>query len=288
MLRFPQSVTRARIKPLRLSVAEPTSGTRANSPDNMALGDTVKIPDEDLIVAAQRGNMTAFNALVSRHERAVFGVCMRLLSDASLAEDATQDTFIRAWSAIDSFRGGVVRPWLLRIATNRAYDLLRAKSRRPAGSLGQELFEVEPEWTSQAVMTEAPDAHAARTELSALLEQALAALPDDQRLAIILSDVQGYGYDEIAEICGIAVGTVKSRISRGRARLRDILQSSEQHRELFERFVRLSGEDSCDQRRTRSQDSRMSNSWMHHLRYESPRAVSRHRTDVNVTELPSA
>jgi RNA polymerase sigma-70 factor (ECF subfamily) len=174
----------------------------------------------------------------------VFSVCLRLLSDASLAEDAAQDTFIRAWSAIDSFRGGVVRPWLLKIATNRAYDLLRARSRRPASSLDHDLFEIEPEWTSLAVLTEGPETHATRTELSGYLEQALATLPDDQRLAIVLSDVQGYGYDEIADICGIAVGTVKSRISRGRARLRDLLQSSDQHRELFERFTRMTDEDS--------------------------------------------
>lgn len=203
-----------------------------------------EITDEELILAAQAGNLSAFNELVTRHERAVFNICYRLLSDASLAEDAAQDTFIRAWGAIDTFRGGVVRPWLLRIATNRAYDLLRAKSRRPASSLDAELFEVEPHWTSQSVPAEAPETHAARVELSIFLERALATLQDDQRLAVILSDVQGYGYDEIAEICGVAVGTVKSRISRGRARLRDLLESSDQHRELFERFKRITEEDS--------------------------------------------
>src|SRR5690554_4190660 len=91
--------------------------------------------DEHLIQQAQTGNLEAFNELVVRHERAVYGVCLRLLRDAAQAEDATQDAFIRAWNAIDSFRGGLVRPWLLRIATNRAYDLLRAKARRPAQSL---------------------------------------------------------------------------------------------------------------------------------------------------------
>lgn len=183
--------------------------------------------------------MEAFNDLVTRHERAVFNVCLRLLSDASLAEDATQDAFIRAWSAIDSFRGGVVRPWLLRIATNRSYDLLRARSRRPASSLDAESFEVEPTWTTQAMPADTPDSHAMRTELSGVLERVLSQLPEDQRLVIVLSDVQGYGYDEIADICGIAVGTVKSRISRGRGRLRDALRASDRHRELFDRFVRL-------------------------------------------------
>jgi RNA polymerase sigma-70 factor (ECF subfamily) len=75
--------------------------------------------------------------------------------------------------------------------------------------------------------------------LSIHLERALAMLPDDQRVAIVLSDVQGYGYEEISQITGVAVGTVKSRISRGRARLREALQENIEHRELFERFVRL-------------------------------------------------
>lgn len=237
MLRLSSPVTRARIKPFRPHAANADSRVGSASM-NQAPDKIMDVDDGRLIEAAQQGDMTAFNELVTRHERAVFGVCLRLLSDASLAEDAAQDTFIRAWGAIDSFRGGVVRPWLLRIATNRSYDLLRARSRRPASSLDAEAFEVEPAWTSQAVMNEGPETHATRTELSGYLERALATLPDDQRLAIVLSDVQGYGYDEIAEICGVAVGTVKSRISRGRARLRDLLQSSDQHRELFERFTR--------------------------------------------------
>jgi RNA polymerase sigma-70 factor (ECF subfamily) len=198
--------------------------------------------DERLIRAAQQGDLIAFNDLVTRHERAVFSVCMRLLRDASSAEDATQDTFIRAWGAIDSFRGGMVRPWLLRIATNRAYDVLRSRTRRPTSSLDAELFETEPDWTTQS-HHEAPDSFASRSELAGFLEQALAALPEDQRLAIVLSDVQGYGYDDIASITGVAVGTVKSRISRGRSALRDILRQNTEHRELFERYVRLSSQE---------------------------------------------
>lgn len=196
--------------------------------------------DEQLVLRAQRGDLDAFNQLVTRHERAVYNVCFRLLRDAAQAEDATQDAFIRAWSAIESFRGGLVRPWLLRIATNRTYDLLRAKARRPAQSLDAELYEVEPEWTSQSASTEHPESFATRTELSAHLERALGSLPEDQRLAIVLSDVQGYGYEEIAQVMGVAVGTVKSRISRGRSRLRTVLQQDAAGRELLERFARSS------------------------------------------------
>ncbi|HYI25141.1 MAG TPA: sigma-70 family RNA polymerase sigma factor [Thermomicrobiales bacterium] len=197
------------------------------------------LQDERLIRAAQAGDLDSFNQLVVRHESAVFSVCLRLLRDGAQAEDAAQDTFIRAWSAIESFRGGLVRPWLLRIATNRAYDILRARSRRPTWSLDAEPFEIEPEWTSQA-SDESPETFATRSELASVLESALAGLPEDQRVAILLSDVQGYGYDDIASMTGVAIGTVKSRISRGRSALRTILRDSTEHRELFERYVRLS------------------------------------------------
>lgn len=191
---------------------------------------------------AQSGDMTAFNQIVERHQRAVYSTCLRMLRDQQLAEDATQDAFVRAWNAIESFRGGIVRPWLLRIATNRTYDMLRSKARRPAASLDAQPFESEPEWTTQVSHSENPEQFTSRGELSDLLQDALASLPDDQRLAIVLSDVQGYGYDEIAQVMDIAVGTVKSRISRGRARLRDYLQQSPAAMELADRYLRLNDE----------------------------------------------
>ncbi len=193
--------------------------------------------DERLVLAAQRGELASFNALVVRHERAVFNVCLRLLRDPGLAEDATQDTFIRAWTNIDSFRGGVARAWFLRIATNRSYDVLRARIRRSADSLDAELVELEPTWTGTSP-GEDPEQFATRRELAVYLEHALATLPDDQRLAIILSDIQGYGYDEIATITGVAVGTVKSRISRGRGRLRQALRDDPTAGELLAQFSR--------------------------------------------------
>lgn len=195
--------------------------------------------DQKLVLAAQAGDLDAFNQLVTRHERAVYNTCYRMLRDASLAEDATQDAFIRAWNSIDSFRGGIVRPWILRIATNRTYDILRAQARRPAQSLEAQPFESEAEWTSQSDAVEHPESYATRDELSSFLQDALGELPDDQRLAIVLSDVQGYAYDEIAEIMEVAVGTVKSRISRGRSRLRTVLQGTPRGMELVERFTRL-------------------------------------------------
>ncbi len=198
--------------------------------------------DERLVKNAQRGELASFNSLVTRHERAVFNVCLRLLRDAASAEDAAQDTFIKAWTSLDQFRGGLFRPWLLRIASNRCYDILRARGRRPADSLDAQPYEIEPEWTSQAPQSEHPETFATRRELSFHLERALASLPEDQRLAVILADVQGYGYEEVAVITGVALGTVKSRISRARSRLRQMLRDDPSTGELFERYGRLTGD----------------------------------------------
>jgi RNA polymerase sigma-70 factor (ECF subfamily) len=217
-------------------------GDSADAPpvDDRAELDPEARHDERLIRAAQDGDLPSFNALVVRHERAVYNLCLRMLRDVPAAEDAAQETFLKAWTAIQTFRGGLVRPWLLRIATNRCYDVLRARNRRPADSLDAEEFESEPLWTSQTPAGEHPEVFAARAELSVHLERALATLPEDQRLVVILSDVHGHPYDEIAEIAGVAVGTVKSRLSRARARLRDALRDDPAAGELFERFARFS------------------------------------------------
>lgn len=198
--------------------------------------------DARLIAAAQAGDLDAFNTLVPRHERAVFNVCLRLLRDVSLAEDAAQETFVRAWMGVKSFRGGLVRPWLLRIATNRCYDLLRERGRRPVSSLDAEPFEIQPTWPSQRAEEESPETFALQTELGVHLERALTALPDDQRLVVLLADVQGCDYQEVAAITGTALGTVKSRLSRARARLREALRDDATAGELFDRYLRLAEE----------------------------------------------
>ena len=217
----------------------------AEAPPTAAL-DTLEPPepalargDDHLVQAARAGDLDAFNLLVLRHERPVFNVCLRILRDVQAAEDATQDTFVRAWASLDTFRGEAVRPWLFRIATNRSYDLLRVRNRRAASSLEAEPFEIEPIWTSGGQPDEAPDARALRGELSIHLERAIAALPEDQRTVVILADVQGLDYAEVAAATGSALGTVKSRLSRARGRLRQMLRDDPNAAELFERYTRL-------------------------------------------------
>lgn len=194
--------------------------------------------DERLVEDARAGDGDAFTTLVDRHQGAVYNIVLRTVRDPALAEDVTQDAFVRAWRSLAQFRGGNVRGWIMRIAVNRAYDTLRSQRRRPADSL--DAFEVEPvpRWSSTVAGGEDPPAFSARAELSAVLERLLARLPDDQRTALLLVDLEGFSYDEAAGIMAVAPGTIKSRISRARARLREAIRADTDAGELFERYLR--------------------------------------------------
>jgi RNA polymerase sigma-70 factor, ECF subfamily len=191
--------------------------------------------DEALVRAAQRGDLDAYNRLVRTYERQAYAVALRLMRRPDLAEDATQDAFIQAYRALETFRGGYFRAWLMRIVTNRCYDMLRSATRRAADSLDDQMFEAEPHWTSVTAPDD-PVGRATQAELGRLLEGALAQLPDDQRLTVVLCDVQGYAYEEAAEIMGVALGTVKSRLSRARSALREVVRGQEQFAEYLRSF----------------------------------------------------
>jgi RNA polymerase sigma-70 factor (ECF subfamily) len=187
---------------------------------------------------SQKGDLAAFNALVECYQRQVYNLCLRLLASSEAAEDATQEAFIAAYRRIDSFRGGNFRAWLLRIAANASYDELRRQRRRPAASLEAAMaVQGAAEAPSPAA---GPEDEALRLELNVHLQGGLATLPSDQRLAVILRDVQGLSYEELAEVMHCSVGTVKSRIARGRARMREYLVA---RRELLPRPFRLMDEE---------------------------------------------
>ncbi|MDP9372478.1 MAG: sigma-70 family RNA polymerase sigma factor [Chloroflexota bacterium] len=177
---------------------------------------------ERLAFEAQRGSLDAFNRLVQLYERPIYNLALRILGQAEQAEDVTQETFLRAYQSLHQFHGGIFRAWLARIATNRCYDELRRR-RGAAGSYEALGFEPRVTW-SNAPARDEPQARVERLELSRALEEALACLPDDQRVAVVLSDVQGYDYGEIAALLGVPLGTVRSRLSRGRGRLRRALR----------------------------------------------------------------
>ncbi len=189
---------------------------------------TPPLPDEAAVIArAASGDRTAFAQLMEHYQSACYGLAWRLLSDADQAADATQDAFIHAYRAIGSYRGGIFRSWLLRITANASYDILRRQQRRPTSPL-PDPEEGAPELPDAAAVN--PHAEAARSEMYRHLEIALKRLPEDQRTAIVLCDVYGMDYNEVAAMTNSALGTVKSRIHRGRLRLRELLAD---HRELF-------------------------------------------------------
>jgi RNA polymerase sigma-70 factor (ECF subfamily) len=149
------------------------------------------------------------------------------VGDVDAAADACQEAFLSAYKSIDRFRGGSFKSWILRIVTNACYDQLRYQGRRPADSLdaAAENAEHSPKLINGR---ERPEEHAVRRELNELIQKAINTLPPDQRAVLVLSDVQGFAYQEIADITGISLGTVKSRLSRARGKLRDYLVEYEE------------------------------------------------------------
>jgi len=178
--------------------------------------------EQRLIAQAQRGDLHAFNELVLAYQSTLYNVAYRILGDADAAADATQDAFVSAYRAIARFRGGSFKAWLLRIVTNACYDQLRVKQRRPTDSLDDMLVEPEHDATLRDD-SEGPEEFVLRQELGAAIQQGLSTLPPDQRITLVLSDIEGLSYDEIAEATHVSLGTVKSRLSRARAKLRDYL-----------------------------------------------------------------
>lgn len=184
--------------------------------------DLAEADDDALAFRARDGDLDSFNELVRRYQRSVFGLCLRMLSSAAAAEDAAQEAMLSAWRGLGGYRGGSFQAWILRIAGNQCRDELRRRKRRPSDSLDG-LIEEAGDAVVPPSADRSPEQQTLDSETGRVIEAALARLPDDQRQAVVLCDVQGLTYDEIAGAMGSSVGTVKSRISRGRARLRDIL-----------------------------------------------------------------
>ena len=176
--------------------------------------------DAALIRLARDGDLDAFNELVGAHQDALYGLVARLVPDRDAAADAVQEAFLNAYRNLASYRGGSVRSWLGRIAINAALDMQRARKRRPV----QPYPELEDDsWQPPAGEESDPERSVVLRERQRALAAALDAIGEDRRTAIVLYDVAGYGYPEIAELTGVSVGTVKSRIHRGRLALRELL-----------------------------------------------------------------
>jgi RNA polymerase sigma-70 factor (ECF subfamily) len=182
--------------------------------------DPVQRRDLILLERARDGDLGAFNDLVVLYQDQLFALVVRMVPDRDQASDCVQEAFFSAFRNLGSFRGGSVKSWLNRICVNAAMDLQRARKRRPVQPYPE--FEDES-WQPPAGIEADPEQTALDAERTRVLASALAGVTDDQRSAIVLYDVQGYDYAEIAEMTGVSLGTVKSRIHRGRLALRALL-----------------------------------------------------------------
>jgi RNA polymerase sigma-70 factor (ECF subfamily) len=195
-----------------LSVEDLRSTTVADDP--------VQRRDLILVERARGGDLDAFNDLVVCYQEQLFALIVRMVPDRDQASDCVQEAFFSAYRNLRGFRGGNVKAWLNRIAVNAAMDLQRVRKRRPV----QPYPELEDESWQPPASEDADPVHTAlTTERHRALNEAMTTITDDQRTAIVLFDVEGYDYQEIADMTGVSLGTVKSRIHRGRLALRDRL-----------------------------------------------------------------
>jgi len=185
-----------------------------------AVEDPAQRRDLILLERAREGDLDAFNDLVVVYQDLLFALVVRMVPDRDQASDCVQEAFFSAYRNMSSFRGGIVRSWLSRIAINAAMDTQRLRKRRPVDPYP----ELEDDsWQPPADASADPVTTALETERHRALNRALAEVTDDQRVAIVLYDIEGYDYAEIAQMTGVSLGTVKSRIHRGRIALRGLL-----------------------------------------------------------------
>jgi RNA polymerase sigma-70 factor (ECF subfamily) len=198
----------------------PGDVTRAAGPDARPADEAIARRDEILVARALEGDLAAFNQLVEAYQDLCHALVTRLVPDPDQASDAVQEALFSAYRNLRSYRGPSFRGWLTRIAINAAMDLQRARKRRPVSPYP----ELEDEsWQPPASADTDPESLATASERGRALAAALRAIAFDQRTAIVLYDVEGYDYAEIAAMTGVSLGTVKSRIHRGRLALRAIL-----------------------------------------------------------------
>ena len=186
------------------------------------------VSEELLIKQASQGNLDAFNQLVLRYQDMIYRHALALLGDPDFADDAAQESFIKAFQGLSGYRGGSFRGWLLQITTNSAYDILRRFKRHPSLPLFPEDDhgdEVEsPTWIADP--NPSPHSTIEANEFSNSLYRMISELPSMYRNVLTLVDVQELDYSDAAEVLSIPIGTVKSRLARARDQMRKKLQEN--------------------------------------------------------------
>jgi RNA polymerase sigma-70 factor (ECF subfamily) len=177
--------------------------------------------DRDLVRRAQAGDSSAFGSLVQRHQPRIYNLCLRVTGSAHDAEDACQDAFVSAFRKLSTFKGDAAfTTWMHRVAVNACYDHLRRRQRQPMLHAVPDDLEDREREAGPPV----PD-HADALATALDVAEALARVPEDFRIALVLADVQDLPYDEIARVLGVPIGTVKSRVFRGRVALGRLLET---------------------------------------------------------------
>lgn len=186
--------------------------------------------EQALITDAQGGNLDAFNTLILHYQDSVFNTALRILGDEDQAADASQEAFISAFKSIKAFRGGSFKAWIMRTVTNACYDELRRKKRRPTTPLEPDTDDGDemdsPRWLADPSMT--PDQQAEADEVEHAIQHCLDNLPLDFKTVVVMADIQGMDYTEVASAVRVPLGTIKSRLARARLRLRECLQGFEE------------------------------------------------------------
>lgn len=185
----------------------------------------VDLNDVDLVLSAQEGDLDAFNKLVLIYQDSVFAIAYRILGDEASAEDIVQDSFLIAYRSLPRFRNGSFRSWLYRIVTNACYDELRRRKRHPLLPITYE-DEGEERYLQYYDLPGAsnlPEQAYERRELEQVVQRALDQLDEEYRAVVVLVDLEEFDYRKAAQILGIPIGTLKSRLTRARRRLRVLL-----------------------------------------------------------------
>jgi RNA polymerase sigma-70 factor (ECF subfamily) len=188
-----------------------------------------EVLDTDLVKRAQNGDARAFDTLVTRYRGRVYSMTYHLVQNESDAWDLAQDAFIKAWRALPQFKlDSSFYTWLYRIAHNCAYDWLRKRKIDSAGEFDDNRADHQPDPTAEAVphAFTRPDKAMANAELGTRIRAAVARLSEEHRTAILLREVEGMPYDEIAKVMQTSIGTVMSRLFYARKKLQELLKDA--------------------------------------------------------------
>lgn len=181
------------------------------------------LQDQVWVAQTLGGDIVAFNAIVERYQQIAYNLSLSILRNPSLAEDVTQEAFFSAYRNLSRYRGGSFKSWLLTILANRARDILRSPAHKRTWSL-EALTEGRDRAGPWQHTDDPPDKQVEREETSRLVRDAVSQLPYDQRIVVTLIDLQEMDYAEASGITGVSLGTVKSRLFRGRQRLKERLR----------------------------------------------------------------